>query len=85
MAKKAKSSSNTPDVSAIEDELNKNADAQAAFLKNPSSYLAGKGLKLNAKQNSDLKGMVADMQPKNLAALAARPKIGIGISIRVRF
>lgn len=76
------------DLRAIEKRLNSDADARAAFLKNPVTYMSGQGVDLSPKAKTDLKNLVQDMkQSPRLAEGAAirRPGITIMISIRIEF
>jgi cytochrome c2 len=78
------------DLTAIEKELNTDAKALAAFMKNPATYLGGKGMQLTTAQKRDVKNLVADMKkaPKvaeGFAVAALKPKIRVTISITVRF
>jgi hypothetical protein len=99
MAAKRKSSrskkSTTParrgDLTIIEQKLNTDAGARAAFLKNPVSYMTGQGVSLNPKAKADLKTLVSDMKksPRFVQGTAQARRLGIGISIsisiRIRF
>jgi hypothetical protein len=76
------------DLSAIEKELNTDPKALGAFMKNPPTYLAGKGLKLTSAQKADVKSLVAEMKkgPKFAqGATAAKPRVSVTISISIRF
>jgi hypothetical protein len=73
------------DLTIIEQKLNTDADARAAFLKNPVAYMTGQGVSLNPKAKADLKTLVADMKksPRFVQGTAQARRLGIGISISI--
>lgn len=72
------------DLQAIEAELNGNAEAQAAFVKNPSKYLEEQGLKLRGKDKTHLKGLVTELTTGPKLAEGSDTGADFGISIRIR-
>lgn len=74
------------DLAAIEKELNSDADAQGAFQKNPAKFLEERGLRLRAKDKTELKTLVREMSsgPKIAEGSASddRPRGGIRIVIK---
>lgn len=72
-------------LKTIETELNRDAKAQAAFVKNPSKYLEARGLKLHARHKAELKSLAKELaQGPKLASGADTVAKGPIISIRIR-
>lgn len=85
-ATKAVQSPGVVDLKAIEDELNKQPDSQAAFIRNPGKFLGDRGLKVRAKDKTQLKDLTRELTSgPRLAPGSAVSEAGITISIRVRF
>lgn len=69
----------------LEDQLNKDEKLRDEFLKDPVKILKREGIELTPAQAKSVKDQFEDMQLPKAQALAAKPKIGIKISITIRF
>jgi Spy/CpxP family protein refolding chaperone len=71
------------DLAAIEKELNSDAEAQAAFAKNPAKFLEDRGLRLRPKDKTELKSLAREMSsgPKAAEGSLAGNERGIKITI----
>lgn len=83
--------SQTPrELVALEEKINSGADELARFVKSPADYLKKEGVELSEDHRRELGETLREMQlgPRSfdqIASLAKRRGIGIGISIRIRF
>ncbi len=75
------------DLAAIEKTLNKDEKERDAFIKNPSTYLARKGLKVTPRAKAKLKDMVKNVAtgPSVAARSAANARVDVEVSVTVRF
>jgi hypothetical protein len=71
-------------LKTLEARLNKDAQLQAAFLKDPVSVLRREGVELTPAMVRAIKSQVTEIGLAKLPK-AAKPKIVISISIRVKF
>jgi|GEM_PF-4498904 len=74
--KSVKPSGALVDLKAVEDELNRDAGAQAAFIKNPGKFMEERGLKLRAKDKAELKGLAQE--------LTSGPKLPSGSDLKAK-
>jgi hypothetical protein len=69
----------------LEARLNSDEALQAAFLKNPSAVMKREGIVLSPEMEKAVKAQVSDLALSKLATLARKPKIGIKITITIKF
>lgn len=76
------------DLKAIEKELNSDAGAQAAFIKNPGKFMEDRGLKLRAADKAQLNGLARELLsgprlPPGSDVVSLSPTITISIRRRI--
>jgi hypothetical protein len=69
----------------LEARLNSEDALQAEFLKNPVALMKREGVELTPEMEKAVKAQVSELQLGKLSKLAAKPKIGIKISITIKF
>jgi hypothetical protein len=77
------------ELQAIEDKINSSPRELTNFIKSPNAYLAKKGVTLSETDSKELEEAMREMRagPTSLDQLTKlkRPRIGVSISIRIRF
>jgi hypothetical protein len=85
----AEKSHSPKELLAIEEKINSSPRELSSFIKGPNQYLAKKGIELSQDYQNELEEAMREMRkgPTSLDELTrlARPRIGISISIRIRF
>jgi hypothetical protein len=72
-------------LKALEDRLNKEETLLQEFVKNPAQILKREGVELTPEQIKHIEEQVSQINLANIPKTAARPRIGISISITIRF
>jgi len=74
-------------LQALQTRLNQDDALRGEFLKDPVGALKKEGVTLTPDQANSVKAQIAELQLANLERIPAvnRPKIGISITITIRF
>lgn len=72
------------DLQAIETELNSDAAAQSAFVKNPAKFLQERGFQLRAGDRTQLRNLARELTSGPRLAAGSDTGSEVGISIRIR-
>ena len=73
-------------LKGLEDRLNSNDALRDEFLKNPAAILKREGVEVSDDQMKSIHDQVHEMNLAGIPKLpAAKPKIGIRITITIRF
>lgn len=73
------------DLREIENELNKDPDAQAAFIRNPTRFMEDRGLKLRGADKTALKNLKGELTTgPRLPAGTEGSALSAGITIVIR-
>lgn len=77
------------DLMMVQDRINSDPQALAAFLESPGGYLEKSGIEVSDEYRKDLEESMREMQigPRSFDSLASmsKRKMGIMISIRITF
>jgi len=69
----------------LETRLNRDTALRSRFLKDPVGVLKAEGIELTPTMAKSVKEQFKDLQVPKLDKLAQRPRIGIRITITIRF
>jgi len=74
-------------LQALQNRLNQEDALRSAFLKDPVATLQREGVALTPEQAKSVEAQIAELQLAHLEKIPAlnRPKIGISITITIRF